>query len=43
MAPDSVLILEILEPDLPIKPPIIVSEITISSVTYSAAKYIFLR
>ena len=33
VAPDSLLILEMLEPHLPIKPPIIVSEIIISSVT----------
>ena len=33
VAPDSLLILEMLEPHLPIKPPIIASETIISSVT----------
>lgn len=33
VAPDSFLILDMLEPDLPIKPPTRVSDITISKVT----------
>lgn len=43
IAPDSLLILDMLEPDLPINPPTIVSEIIISIVTYSAARLVVLK